>query len=456
MGFWSNFWGSFFGHAAAETQKNNAQKEKENIEWNNTYNELSRHEEEFNSFLKSIGSPAFYNFDVNCIDEKRVDREIEKIDRLKKQVNQYLSIGGNGSFILNISMLDDYILKVELLKKHNALDRQIEFAGKNYLQTKNILESEKLDIASISKKIDLFSSYENSTSYLISDDELENIIDEYYFDAYQYYKNEKDHNPVRSECGIVSVLTYAVGSRLFTLFDSSELLTIEELNKLTDLIESHLDCLISNPSLNSKKGRYIYYYSLLLASEVCFWHGKLARSIIYLAKVLNEWNEAKEESFGFTTEVAASIFSLLNIMGLSEYVDLFYEENKAMLESEKAQYKHFLETDSKNSSASMASFYKTQLLKIEDRHNTYSFISLSPVDILDFTRTQMYDTGLEFNLIDVRCGFSRIYIDREQDSLALYLLESRDSKKIEGMTIINNLSSVIEREKHELLALFSK
>lgn len=455
MGFFENFLGSFFGYAAVETQKEVERKEKENNVWNNKFNELSQYEEELNSLLKSIGSSAIYIFDVDCIDGGFADSEIRRIEMYKKQIIQYISMGGDGTFIYDISKMDDYLLKIDLLKNCDALDRQIVFAANTYAETKRILEDEKLDVTILTQNLKTSSFVESDFSNIISDFELESIIGDYYFNAYQYYINEKSVNPLRAVCGTVSILVKAIDSKFLAYTNTPEdLITQDELNLLIDLLESQLMILISNPSLNSKKGRYIYYTSLMIAAELSFWRGRFAKSVAYFTTVLDEWTEAMEESFGFTTEVIASIFSMLNIMGLNDYVDLYFNKYKSVLESELDQYRNMIGSDTSN--ASMDEYYKEQISKIENRNLTNSFIMLSLVNIMDWTKTQMYDTGLEFGYADVLFGSYRLNVNKDSNSLLLYMQNSENTEKKEGTTLIFNLDKVIERERNEFLSLVSK
>ena len=281
------------------------------------------------------------------------------------------------------------------------------------------------------------------------------MIGDYYFNAYQYYINEKSVNPLRAVCGTVSILGEAIDSKFFTYTNTPEdLITQDELNLLTDLLESQLMILISNPSLNSKKGRYIYYTSLMIAAELSFWRGRFAKSIAYFTTVLDEWAEVKEESFGFTTEVLASIFSMLNIMGLNDYVDLCFNKYKSVLESELDQCRNMI--GSSTSNASMDGYYKEQISRIENRNRANSFITLSLVDIMDWTKTQMYDTGLEFGYADVSFGSYRLNVNKESNSLSIYTQKSEGTEKKEGASLIFNLGKVIERERNEFLFLVSK
>ncbi len=234
------------------------------------------------------------------------------------------------------------------------------------------------------------------------------------------------------------------------------MITQDELYKLTDLLEDQLMALIQNPSLNSKKGRYIYYTSLLVAGELSFWRGRFAQSIAYFTIVLNEWSEAKEETFGFVTDVAASIFSLLNIMGLNEYVDLYYEKNKIAIEKEKSQYVQSLNNKDGILYDTLKGYNKMQLSKIEDRHHTNSFITLALLETLDLTKTKMYDTGLEYGDVDVSFGFYRLADNKENDTLSLYMQREENVEKKEGVVLIHNLSKIIERERLEFINIITK
>ena len=172
MRFFKSFLGNFFGYAAVEAQKECDRKEKENTVWNNKFNELSKYEEELNSLLKSIGSSAIYIFDADSIDGGFADSEIRRIEVYKKQITQYISMGGDGRFIYDISKMDDYLLKIDLLKNCDALDRQLVFVTNTCAETKRILEDEKLDVTSLTQNVKTATFLESDFSNIISDFEL--------------------------------------------------------------------------------------------------------------------------------------------------------------------------------------------------------------------------------------------------------------------------------------------
>ena len=87
MGFFDSFLGSFLGHAAAEAKKENDRSKRQNIAWNNQFDELSIYEEELNNLLKSVGSQEIYIFDANCIDAGRTNQEIRKINNYKEKIH---------------------------------------------------------------------------------------------------------------------------------------------------------------------------------------------------------------------------------------------------------------------------------------------------------------------------------------------------------------------------------
>lgn len=120
----------------------NKEKQK-NKKWNELFNEISLCEREFNDFLKSIGSPAIYVFDVECVNNENIIPEKRKIDNYRNQIYKYLDFGGDGSLIYNLDNLNDYIEKVIFLKERECLHRQREFVHENMYTIKSLLEKEE-------------------------------------------------------------------------------------------------------------------------------------------------------------------------------------------------------------------------------------------------------------------------------------------------------------------------
>lgn len=107
-----SFFEYFLARNVAKTIKIANKAKQKNKKWNELFNEMSLYEQEFNDFLKSIGSHAMYVFDVECINKGNVIPEKRKIDNYRSEIYKYLGLGGDGSLIYNLDSLNDYIEKV--------------------------------------------------------------------------------------------------------------------------------------------------------------------------------------------------------------------------------------------------------------------------------------------------------------------------------------------------------
>ena len=112
MGFWS----SFFGHAAANAYRDIKKDERETQKWNDLFHEKLEWESEFNDYLKSVGIKDLYIADVEYVNNGNILPIKREIDSLRKKVDEYLSIGGDGIFVYELEKIDQYIEKIKYLK----------------------------------------------------------------------------------------------------------------------------------------------------------------------------------------------------------------------------------------------------------------------------------------------------------------------------------------------------
>lgn len=138
MGFWS----SFLGAGAAQIYNDVKKDQKETQEWNDLFHEKLAYESSFNEYLQSVGIMDSYIGDVEYVNNGNILPIKREIDNLRKKINEYISLGGQGKNLLRLNDIDDELETVKYLKKMGCLHRHEEFAGLGLLLTKDQLERE--------------------------------------------------------------------------------------------------------------------------------------------------------------------------------------------------------------------------------------------------------------------------------------------------------------------------
>ncbi len=138
MGFWS----SFLGHAAVEVAKDMKQQEKETQRWNDLFHELGQYETAFNNYLSSVGIQDVYIADVEYVNCGNIMPAKREIDELKRKVEKFISLGGQGKHLYRLEDIDDAIETVKYLKDKGYLHRQEEFLSLGLNLTQSTLERE--------------------------------------------------------------------------------------------------------------------------------------------------------------------------------------------------------------------------------------------------------------------------------------------------------------------------
>lgn len=139
MGFWSSFFGAGTAHVYNEMKKD----EKETQKWNDLFHEMMECESSFNEFLKNVGINDSYCADVEYVNGRSILPIKREINDLRKKVNTYLSLGGQGECLEGLDSIDECIEKVKYLKLKGSLDRQEEFAFDNLDMIQWTLEKEE-------------------------------------------------------------------------------------------------------------------------------------------------------------------------------------------------------------------------------------------------------------------------------------------------------------------------
>lgn len=138
MGFWS----SFFGHAAANAYNEIKKNEKEMQKWNDLFHEMMECESAFNDYLNSVGINDSYVADVEHVNNGNISPIKREIESIRKKVNEYFSLGGQGENLFHLEDLDDEIETLKYLNKMGCVDRHEEFAGFGVVSAQYKLEND--------------------------------------------------------------------------------------------------------------------------------------------------------------------------------------------------------------------------------------------------------------------------------------------------------------------------
>lgn len=98
---------------------------------------------ELNTYLESIGCTAVYNANYGCVDTGSISIEKNRMDTIRRKIEQYMQLGGKAQFIHDLDEIDDCIEKIKLLKSKDCIERQDEFDGQEMFWVKEELEREE-------------------------------------------------------------------------------------------------------------------------------------------------------------------------------------------------------------------------------------------------------------------------------------------------------------------------
>lgn len=322
---------------------------------------------------------------------------------------------------------------------------------------KTFADGKQIELIDGSKLAELLLQYGIVNETVSSDDiKLEEILG-IYAHNYEYYYKMKQTNLLKSYCGRVEVLHYAISMQLFKYIDQP-ILSTQKLNFAAQKLMKDLSVLVENPSLVSLKGKFIYYISIVLAGEAAFWNGEFTKAISFFTLVLDEWDDGKKSSM-FISSVIGSIFSMLNIMGLSQYVDLYYKKYDRLIALAMSDHKEKLAKagpgwENKSAWENLYARWANDMMNVyNNRYKPYVFTNHRMYDACS-SDDELYMTEkcIDWNgEISIPTSYYYIDIDNENDRL----ISSSDSTngRVEGSVIISDISKVIEREKRCFLNL---
>lgn len=121
------------------------------------------------------------------------------------------------------------------------------------------------------------------------DDSLELLLGAYYED---YVDACADADLIIRECKIVDSLYNAVSVLL-----TNGKKTVFDLIPVIRELDSHVNRILGAKELRSRRGRSIYYLTLLIKAQYCIWTCNLAKAAVLYQLVASEWNDIKADYY---------------------------------------------------------------------------------------------------------------------------------------------------------------
>lgn len=143
MGIFSHLLAHIVSDAAKESRK---EKEK-NQKWNTTFSMLQQKETELQNYLNSVGCKLSYVFDADVIDNGNVSSEVRKMEKIRKDVEEYLALGGNIQLLFDFDRLERHIGVLRYLRKIGQVHRQLEFLDDNKYSVEDKIKAENEALA---------------------------------------------------------------------------------------------------------------------------------------------------------------------------------------------------------------------------------------------------------------------------------------------------------------------
>ena len=274
-----------------------------------------------------------------------------------------------------------------------------------------------------------------------------------------------DTDPLRRHCGQAEYVQYSTYKRFFQDDIILGRLSISELKEEVESLNYHLDKILSEVSLHNEQGRYIYYISMLFAAEAAFWNGEFTKSISCFTVVLDEWADGFE-NHECITYVLGSIFSLLGLMGLNEYIDAYCKRYSHLIRCACSAFNERIVTHENDDSRldkkynfRMCIHYRRLMRVYRDRYHLNLMVS-HPT----YNSMSEYDKSVQMMDGDPYTGKRRIsghpyFFETDEAHNSLSLFEETWNLSINfltrksGITIIKDLQSVIDRERELFLHL---
>ena len=412
MGFFESFLGAGIAHVV-----NEAQKEKErSLRWNDLFAELQSCEIAFNKYLSSIGCSDVYVADVEYVNQGNIAPEKQKIRKLRNQVEEFISLGGDGRLLTNIEFdMNDHLEKLKYLKSVGQQNRYGEFVYDDLYTVQNKIQNEQGNDNALGASIKAArKSFENFTDTLLSTYQFD--IEEFMGYNYKMFKRaddilEYDTNNLTAYCRQIEWLYDAIGNRICNPVGNPS-----EVQLVSSALELLLDPLLNHLTIGgSKKQRYLYFMSTLIEAQCSVWKGKIFDAIAAYDRVLEFWwDELLEDNRLFCVDLIYTIFTLLALLGLSEWIDMYYEKYQDII----GEVMDFYANSSYSDSWSTPPINRYA-------SKTIIFLSLADIDdeyYEDSGYSVLYDKGInEWGEINIPHGYHQLRIDLETECLYAYI-----------------------------------
>lgn len=275
------------------------------------------------------------------------------------------------------------------------------------------------------------------------DGSFELLLGAYYED---YVDACADADLIIRECKIVDSLFNAASVLL-----ANGRKTVGDLIPVIRELDSHVNRILGAKELRSRRGRSIYYLTLLIKAQYCIWTCNLAKAAVLYQLVASEWNDIKVDYYDEpSTDVAwlaLSSMAALNAIGMHIQAEVVRNKFSKWINVLRASAIEGL-SDSDRMAIS------NELLAAEER-NTRPGIQNTTTILLSHGYCASMGEGTDLVCFsDVKrsmpdnlsFGFHSFFVDESENELRIsfgFGTESRDGK---SFALTHSLSEVRQRE----------
>lgn len=137
----------FFSYLAADAVRDAKKEQEKNEKWNRSFSVLQKREIELQNYLNSVGCNLLFIFDANVIDNGDIASEVKKMEKVKKDVEEYLALGGDIQILFGFDQLERHIEVLRYLRKIGQVHRQHEFLDDNKYSVEEKIKAEEEALA---------------------------------------------------------------------------------------------------------------------------------------------------------------------------------------------------------------------------------------------------------------------------------------------------------------------
>lgn len=133
------------------------------------------------------------------------------------------------------------------------------------------------------------------------------------------------------------------------------------------------------------------------------------------------------------------------LVDVPEYVEKYYNRYRTIIEKDYISYTNFSASNYPNND-----YHKKMLSIVDHRHNINYYMTLSLFDYNNPYESKMADNCMPYGDVDLGFGMCCFDKNADNDTLSLYMQMNKNSERINGATIIENLNEVVEVQKMSL------